>query len=57
MSFHRPVRPGRRIGRAKVVHRDGDLAFLKALLRRYSQDHNVKLRDVARQLIDTRELP
>lgn len=34
---------------------DGDQAF--AVLRRYSQDYNIKLRDVARRLIDTRKLP
>lgn len=34
---------------------DGDGAF--AILRRYSQDTNTKLRDVAQQLIDTRKLP
>jgi len=34
---------------------DGDKAF--AVLRRYSQDNNIKLRDVAHQLIDTRRLP
>jgi GAF domain-containing protein len=28
-----------------------------AVLRRYSQDNNVKLRDVAQRLIDTRKLP
>lgn len=27
------------------------------VLRRYSQEHNVKLRDVARRLVDTRQLP
>jgi len=27
------------------------------VLRRYSQDHNLKLRDVARELVDTRRLP
>lgn len=27
------------------------------VLRRYSQDHNLKLREVARQLVDTRQLP
>jgi GAF domain-containing protein len=32
-----------------------DQAF--AVLRRYSQDHNIKLRDVAQRLIDTRKLP
>lgn len=34
---------------------DGDRAF--AILRRYSQDTNTKLRNVAQQLIDTRRLP
>jgi len=34
---------------------DGDRAF--AILRRYSQDTNTKLRDVAQRLIDTRKLP
>ncbi|WP_040453988.1 MULTISPECIES: GAF and ANTAR domain-containing protein [Kribbella] len=34
---------------------DGDRAF--AILRRYSQDTNTKLRDVAVQLIETRKLP
>jgi GAF domain-containing protein len=34
---------------------DSDRAF--AILRRYSQDNNIKLRDVAQQLIDTRKLP
>ena len=34
---------------------DGDRAF--AILKRYSQDTNTKLRDVAQQLIDTRRLP
>jgi GAF domain-containing protein len=34
---------------------DGDRAF--DVLRRYSQDSNTKLRDVAQQLIDTRKLP
>jgi transcriptional regulator with GAF, ATPase, and Fis domain len=28
-----------------------------AVLRRYSQDHNIKLREVAKKLIDTRRLP
>lgn len=27
------------------------------VLRRYSQNHNIKLRDVAQQLVDTRQLP
>jgi uncharacterized protein (TIGR00369 family) len=30
VSFLRPVRPGRITGRGRVVHRDGDLAFLEA---------------------------
>lgn len=34
---------------------DADRAF--AILRRYSQDTNTKLRDVAQQLIETRKLP
>jgi GAF domain-containing protein len=34
---------------------DGDKAF--EVLKRYSQDTNAKLRDVAQQLIDTRKLP
>jgi GAF domain-containing protein len=34
---------------------DGDQAF--AILRRYSQDNNIKLRDVAQRLIDERALP
>ena len=32
MSFLRPVRPGRLIGKGRVVQRDGDLAFLEASL-------------------------
>ena len=34
---------------------DADKAF--AVLRRYSQDNNLKLRDVAQRLIETRKLP
>ncbi|MGN6160344.1 MAG: GAF and ANTAR domain-containing protein [Marmoricola sp.] len=34
---------------------DSDKAF--GVLVRYSQDHNIKLRDVARDLIETRKLP
>ena len=34
---------------------DSDQAF--AVLRRYSQDHNIKLREVAQRLIETRRLP
>src|SRR5262245_56061671 len=32
VNFLRPVRPGRVAGRGRVVHRDGDLAFLEASL-------------------------
>jgi uncharacterized protein (TIGR00369 family) len=32
VSFLRPVRPGRIIGTGRIVHRDGDLAFLEASL-------------------------
>lgn len=34
---------------------DGDRAF--QVLRRFSQDNNRKLRDVAQELINTRKLP
>src|SRR5215510_13152065 len=32
VSFLRPVRPGRLIGKGRVVHRDGDMVFLEAEL-------------------------
>lgn len=32
VSFLRPVRPERVIGKGRVVHRDGDMAFLEASL-------------------------
>jgi uncharacterized protein (TIGR00369 family) len=32
VSFLRPVRPGRIIGKGRVVHREGDLVFLEASL-------------------------
>jgi uncharacterized protein (TIGR00369 family) len=32
VSFLRPARPGRLVGKGRVVHRDGDLAFLEASL-------------------------
>ena len=32
VSFLRPVRPGRLLGKGRVVHRDGDIAFLEASL-------------------------
>jgi uncharacterized protein (TIGR00369 family) len=32
VNFLRPVRPGRVVGKGRVVHRDGDLAFLEASL-------------------------
>jgi uncharacterized protein (TIGR00369 family) len=32
VNFLQPVRPGRLIGKGRVVHRDGDMAFLEASL-------------------------
>ena len=32
VSFLRPVRPGRVVGKGRVVHRDGDMAFIEASL-------------------------
>jgi len=32
VQFLRPVRPGRVVGKGRVVHRDGDLAYLEATL-------------------------
>jgi len=32
VNFLRPVRPGRLVGKGRVVHRDGDLVFLGASL-------------------------
>jgi uncharacterized protein (TIGR00369 family) len=32
VNFLRPVRPGRVVGKGRVVHRDGDMAFLDASL-------------------------
>lgn len=32
VKFLRPVRPGRIVGKGRVVHRDGDIAFLEASL-------------------------
>jgi uncharacterized protein (TIGR00369 family) len=32
VRFLRPARPGRFVGRGRIVHRDGDLAFLTASL-------------------------
>jgi uncharacterized protein (TIGR00369 family) len=32
VSFLRPVRPGRLIGKGRIVHRDGDMVFLEASL-------------------------
>ena len=32
VNFLRPVRPGRVIGKGRVVHRDGDMAFIEASL-------------------------
>ena len=48
------------IGQAQGIlmerhHLDADRAF--EVLRRYSQDHNIKLRDIAAHLVETRQLP
>ena len=32
VNFLRPVRPGRLVGKGRIVHREGDLAFLEAAL-------------------------
>jgi uncharacterized protein (TIGR00369 family) len=32
VHFLRPLRPGRAVGKGRVVHRDGDLAYLEASL-------------------------
>lgn len=32
VNFLRPVRPGRVVGKGRVVHRDGDIAFIEAAL-------------------------
>jgi uncharacterized protein (TIGR00369 family) len=32
VNFLRPVRPGRLVGKGRVVHRDGEMAFLEASL-------------------------
>jgi uncharacterized protein (TIGR00369 family) len=32
VQFLRPLRPGRVVGKGRVVHRDGDMAFLEAAL-------------------------
>ena len=50
----------KRIGQAQGIlmerhHLNEDQAF--AVLRRYSQDHNIKLRDLAEQLVRDRQLP
>jgi GAF domain-containing protein len=59
-SLRRAVDARKLVGQAQgiLMERfsvDADRAF--AILRRYSQDNNFKLRDVAQRLIDTRELP
>ncbi len=56
----RAVDARRMIGQAQGILMEryglaGDQAF--AVLLRYSQDRNVKLREVARELVETRELP
>ena len=50
----------KRIGQAQgiLMERFGlDEAAAFEVLRRYSQDHNIKLRDVAENLVTTRKLP
>lgn len=50
----------KRIGQAQgiLMERHGlDEATAFEVLRRYSQDHNIKLRQVAEDLVDTRKLP
>jgi uncharacterized protein (TIGR00369 family) len=32
VNFLQPVRPGRIVGRGRIVHRDGDMVFLEASL-------------------------
>ena len=32
VNFLRPVRPGRLVGKGRIVHREGDMAFLEAVL-------------------------
>ena len=32
VNFLRPVRPGRLVGKGRIVHREGDMAFLEAAL-------------------------
>lgn len=40
-----------------MVDRDATADRVFSVLRRYSQDRNVKLHEVAENLLDTRELP
>jgi GAF domain-containing protein len=59
-SLRRAVDARKLVGQAQgiLMERfsvDADRAF--AILRRYSQDNNIKLRDVAQRLTETRELP
>jgi acyl-coenzyme A thioesterase PaaI-like protein len=39
VNFMRPVRPGRIVGKGRVVHREGDLVFREASL--IDADHQV----------------
>ena len=32
VNFLRPVRPGRLVGKGRIAHREGDMAFLEAAL-------------------------
>ena len=59
-NLRRAIDSHRNVGQAEGIlmerfDLDGDQAF--AVLRRYSQDTNTKLREVAESLIDTRQLP
>ena len=46
------------LARGLVIDRLGETGHRAfAILVRYSQDRNIKLRDVAERLIDSRELP
>lgn len=41
VNFLRPVRPGRMVGRGRIVHRRGDLAVLQAMLLDADADDDV----------------
>jgi AmiR/NasT family two-component response regulator len=59
-NFSRALDSRKLIGQAQGIlmerfHLDDTRAF--EVLRRYSQDNNIKLRDVAQTIVDTRRLP